>query len=333
MDKINITSIASRGLKFVLGTLLLISAAATVNAQSVLSVEDIWKQPQLSTPILSPNGKYMAVTMPYKDRMNLTVIDVDTRKAFTLTTYDSFDVQAIRWIGDDRLLYSLGQNNSPTGAGQFDGGGLFVIGRDGKGYRILSDTVRASRAKNLYIHRQFEFFRRIPGNDDEIIASGNMTASNSEDLYRLNLKTGKYTILTQGRPSDLTSGWLMDSKLVPRVVVAGIKDKLTRVVFYRKTRNRIGTKLLATRATKAPHLCRLPLTQMTRLCRLRTTADATRWRYFDSTRIPGKWASCLHSIRNMTLARTRWAAVPAVSSSTRKPTKSWATLCPRPNPK
>ena len=234
LDKINITSIASRGLKFVLGTLLLISAAVTVNAQSVLSVEDIWKQPQLSTPILSPNGKYMAVTMPYKDRMNLTVIDVDTRKAFTLTTYDSFDVQAIRWIGDDRLLYSLGQNNSPTGAGQFDGGGLFVIGRDGKGYRILSDTVRASRAKNLYIHRQFEFFRRIPGNDDEIIASGNMTASNSEDLYRLNLKTGKYTILTQGRPSDLTSGWLVDSKLVPRVVVAGIKDKLTRVVFYRK---------------------------------------------------------------------------------------------------
>ena len=108
-----------------------------------------------------------------------------------------------------------------------------MIGRDGMGARTLSDTVRASRNKGNYIYRSLSFFRGIPGNDDEIVASGNLTSANSEDLYRLNLKTGKYTILTQGRPSDLTSDWLMDSKLVPRVVVAGVKDKLTKIVFYR----------------------------------------------------------------------------------------------------
>ncbi len=234
MGNWKISALARKALTGLLGAAFLAATALTANAQATLSVEDIWKGPQLSTPILSPNGKYMAVTMPYKDRMNLTIIDIETRKAFILTTYDSFDVQGIRWVGNDRLLYSLGQNNSPTGAGQFDGGGLFVIGRDGKGYRILSDTVRASRAKGLYIHRGFEFFRRIPGNEDEIIASGNMTSANSEDLYRLNITNGKYTILTQGRPSDLTSDWLLDSKLVPRVVVAGVKDKLTRIVYYRK---------------------------------------------------------------------------------------------------
>lgn len=217
-----------------LGAVLLVGTTMTAHAQSTLSIEDIWKQPQLTAPILSPNGKYMAVTMPYKERMNLTVIDVETRKAFTLTTYDSFDVQGVRWIGNDRLLYTLGQSNSPTGAGQFDGGGLFVIGRDGKGYRILSDTVRASRAKNLYVHRGFQFYRRIPGNVDEIIATGNMTSADAQDLYRLNITNGKFTLLTQGRPSDLTSNWLVDSKLVPRVVSAGIKDKLTTVVYYRK---------------------------------------------------------------------------------------------------
>ena len=252
LDKTNITSIASRGLKFIFGALLLMSVAATVNAQSELSVEDIWKQPQLGSPTLSRDGKYMAVTMPYKGRMNLSVIDLTTRKAFVLTTYDSFDVQGIRWIGNDRLMYTLGQNNSPTGAGQFDGGGLFVIGRDGKGYRALSDTVRSSRLKGQFVFRGMDFFRRIPGNDEEIIVSGNMTSANSVDLYRLNIQTGKYTILTQGRPSDMTSSWLMDSKLVPRVVVAGIKDKLTRVVYYRKDEKSDWVELTRYEANKGP---------------------------------------------------------------------------------
>ncbi|MBL0124230.1 MAG: hypothetical protein IPP88_16405 [Betaproteobacteria bacterium] len=245
-------SVATKNLARFLCAIFMASAAFAVSAQATLSIEDIWKQPQLGSPTLSRDGKYMAVTMPYKGRMNLSVIDLATRKAFVLTTYDSFDVQGIRWISNDRLMYSLGQNNSPTGAGQFDGGGLFVIGRDGKDYRALSDTVRATRAKGQYVYRSLSFFRRIPGNDEEIIASGNMTSANSTDLYRLNIKTGKYTILTQGRPSDLTSEWLMDSKLVPRVVIAGIKDKLTAVVYYRKDENSPWYELSRSEANKGP---------------------------------------------------------------------------------
>lgn len=254
LDKFKMLSVAAKGWMRFVSVILFASATSAANAQATLSVEDIWKQPQLGSPSLSRNGKYLAVTMPYRDRMNLAVIDLETRKAFILTTYDSFDVQGIRWIGSDRLMYTLGQNNSPTGAGQFDGGGLFVIGRDGKGYRALSDTVRASRLKGLYVFRGMDFFRRIPGNDEEIIVSGNMTSANSQDLYRLNIETGKYAILTQGRPSDLTSGWLMDSKLVPRVVVAGIKDKLTRVVYYRKDEKSDWVELTRYEANKGPTL-------------------------------------------------------------------------------
>ena len=234
MEKMKTMSCVQKGWLSFLCTIMLASVTTAANAEPSLSVEDIWKQPQLSGPTLSRNGKYMAVTMPYKGRMNLSVIDMETRKAFVLTTYDSFDVQGVRWVGNDRLLYTLGQNNSPTGPGQFDGGGLFVIGRDGMGARTLSDTVRAARAKGQYVFRGLGFFRSIPDNEEEIIAIGNMTSANSRDLYRLNIKTGKFTILTQGRPSDLTSGWIMDSKLVPRVVEAGIKDTLTNVVYYRK---------------------------------------------------------------------------------------------------
>jgi dipeptidyl aminopeptidase/acylaminoacyl peptidase len=227
-------SIARNGwVRFFTGCLVAF-AASVASAQDTLSIEDIWKAPQLSTPVLSRDRKYMAVTMPFKGRMNLAVVDLETRKASILTSYDLFDVQGVRWLGNERLLYTLGQNNSPTGAGEFDGGGLFVIGRDGKGFRTLAETVREARAQKKYVYRRLEFFRRIPGNDEEIIASGNMTVADSTDLYRLNTRTGRYTLMTQGRPSELTSTWLVDDKLVPRVVVAGVKDKLTTVVYYRK---------------------------------------------------------------------------------------------------
>ena len=252
LDKFKMLSFTAKGWMRFVSVILFVSATSAAYAQAMLSVEDIWKQPQLGSPSLSRNGKYMAVTMPYKDRMNLAIIDLETRKAFILTTYDSFDVQGIRWVGNDRLLYTLGQNNSPTGPGQFDGGGLFVIGRDGLGYRALSDTVRIMQAKGQRVFRSLNYYRSIPGNTDEIIASGNMLTADSNDLYRLNINTGKYTLLTQGRPSDLTSRWIMDSKLVPRIVVAGIKDTLTNVIYYRKDEKSDWSELTRYDANKGP---------------------------------------------------------------------------------
>ncbi len=198
------------------------------------SVEEIWKSPLLSGVTLSKSGRYLAATAPARGRMNIVVIDMESRKGTIITGYENYDVVGINWVGDSKIVYSLGQANSPTGAGQFDGGGLFVVGREGGANKQLSATLREQRARNNNVYRYYDFFRTIPNNEDEIIVSGNTTSEDSEDLYRMNLNTGRAAIITQGRPSNLTSDWMMDSKLVPRVVVAGVKDELTRVVFYRK---------------------------------------------------------------------------------------------------
>ncbi|MBL8311008.1 MAG: S9 family peptidase [Burkholderiales bacterium] len=212
---------------------LLTPDASAQSTSSTLSVEDIWKNPTLNNPQLSRSGKYLAATAPHKGRMNLLVMDIDSRKGTVLTAIEDYDVVDVNWVGDERLVFSLGQANSPTGAGQFDGGGLYVINRDGSGGRRLAPTVRETRARNQNVYRSLDFHRTIPGNTDEIIAEGNQTSSDSIDLYRLNLNTGRTTLLTSGRPADLTVEWLLDSKLTPRVVVAGVKDELTRVVYYR----------------------------------------------------------------------------------------------------
>ena len=221
-------------LKFVLACVLALNLAAGAFAAEPLTVEEIWKSPSLSGPILSRSGKYLAATAPHKGRMNLLVIDLATRKGTLLTSFEDFDVISPAWVGDERLVFSLGQANSPTGPGQFDGGGLFVVGRDGSNSRRLAATVRETRSSGSKVYRGLELQSTIPGNTDEVIAAGFLTSADSVDLYRLNLNNGRTRLLTSGRPSDLTDDWLLDSKLVPRVVTAGVKDELTQVVYYRK---------------------------------------------------------------------------------------------------
>ncbi len=203
-------------------------------ASASLSVEDIWRNPSLSNLTMSTSGRYLAATAPHKGRMNLFVLDMETRKGSLLTSFEDFDVLNIVWVEDERLLFSLGQANSPTGAGQFDGGGLFVIARDGSSSRRLAPTVREVRNSGQFVYRGLSVHRTIPGNTNEVIAEGNQTSADSVDLYKLNLNNGRTELLTSGRPASMTFEWMMDSKFVPRVVVSGVKDELTRVVHYRK---------------------------------------------------------------------------------------------------
>lgn len=219
------------------------AAPSATPAPTELTVEDIWRQPNLSNITLSRDGKTMAATVPFKGRMNLAAINLETRQANLLTSFTDFDVVGVSWVGNNRLVYSLGQFNSPTGPGNFDGGGLFVIDKDGKNFRRLSPTIREMRAKNSYVFRGLSFYRSIPGTDEEIIVSGNMTSADSTDLYRLSLKTGRYELLTRGRPSDLTGRWIMDNKLVPRVVTAGIRDSFIQVVYYRQDESSPWTEI------------------------------------------------------------------------------------------
>lgn len=195
---------------------------------------DYFKPPQISSPSLSPNGKHLAVATPVRGRLNLAIVDLDTRKGTALTNFDSFDVLGVRWVGNDRLVFSLGQSNSPTGAGQFDGGGLFVVSRDGKESKKLSPTVRETRASGRAVYRGLEYLRSIPGNDNEILAVGNLRTEDADDVYRLDLRTGRSTLVTDDRP-PLTSGWILDNKLQPRVVSSRIKDTLNWVIHYRKS--------------------------------------------------------------------------------------------------
>jgi dipeptidyl aminopeptidase/acylaminoacyl peptidase len=212
------------------------TAPATPAETKPVPLEEYLRLPAYASPRLSRNGKHFAVTIPVNGKMNLAVIDMETRKGVALTNFSEFDVLGIRWVGNDRLLYTLGQRDSPTGPGAFRGGGLFMVSRDGKEGRKLSPTVQDLYAQRQFVYRPMRFLRSIPGSDDEIIVAANLRDAESYDVYRLNIVSGRTTLLTGNRPTR-SLAWLLDRNRVPRVVTAELKDTTTRIVYHRKTEN------------------------------------------------------------------------------------------------
>ena len=222
-----------------------------VVAPPPLSVKYFVRYPDIASPVLSNNGKYFAATAPINGRMNLVVIDLETRRGNALTNFSNFDVISVNWVGDDRILYTLGQFNTPTGPGQADGGGLFMISRDGKEGRALSPTTRDCRNRGERVCRRYELIRTLPNNDEEVIAAGNMRAADSSDVYRLNVRTGRATLLTETRPSNVES-WVLDRNLVPRVARAWIKDTQLFAIHYRKSESAPWEEIARYDATVGP---------------------------------------------------------------------------------
>ena len=204
----------------------------SVAASGVASIEDYWRLPAFTSPKLSANGRYFAVSAGLKGRLNLVVIDLETRKATALTDFTDFDVLDVHWVGNERLVFTLGQFNSPTGAGQFDGGGFFAVKRDGTESRKLSPTVRELRRSLNFYDRGFSYAGRVPGSDEEVFAVARERANDSEDLYRLNVRTGRKEMLTFNRPGRV-SEYILDKKHIARVAISSIKDSNISVVHFR----------------------------------------------------------------------------------------------------
>lgn len=224
---------ALRGLLLAVGATVAGLGAASPALAQPIPIADLFRPPAYANPTLSQNGRYFAVSVPIGGKMNLAIVDLEERKVSVLTNERTFDVLGVRWVGNERLVFTLGQFNSPTGAGRFDGGGLFMISRDGKETRRLSPTVRELRNSGQLVFRGYDLLRTLPGNDEEVLVTGNQRDADGLDVYRMNVRTGRTVLLTERRPERVFE-YVLDNNNVPRVARAVVKDKYAFIIYYRK---------------------------------------------------------------------------------------------------
>jgi len=230
-----------------------VRAQTPASADAPAPLADFFKRSTYLEMVTSPGGRYLATTTSMFGRLNLVVIDLEDRKSSVLTRYDNIDVGRLQWVGDDYVLFSAIQLNAPSGQDTPRAGGLFSAARDGTGIVQLAKTARQLQASGTGGFLAMSFVRGVPGNKDEMIAGAVVLNDDSVDLYRVNLSNGRNRIITQGRPSDRITRWILDSKLVPRVAIAGTAGSTTgTVVHYRASADAPWTELTRFDATMPP---------------------------------------------------------------------------------
>ncbi len=170
---------------------------------SKIPVKDFFKNPEFSGLQLSPNGKYLAVLSPIKDRRNIVIMEVDGLKnPRALTSLTKQDIAGFFWANNDKLVFTLDSDGNEAFS-------LFVVNRDGKP-KIKTLVAAMSGRSASVVHV-------LPDDPDHILVQYNGRRIRAADLYKLPLdsrwnskrkKNSKMKIVAKN-PGDV-QGWIVD---------------------------------------------------------------------------------------------------------------------------
>ena len=156
-----------------------------------IPVEQLFCNPVQTAFKISPDGRYLAYLAPYRRRLNVFVRPVAGGAARRITSRASRDVLNFHWKTSDLLLYEFDRDGNERSH-------IVVTDRAGRYTRDLSPD-KGSKAGVVDI---------LESRPREILISNGTPASHMPDLYRVNVRTGKTTLLEKN-PGNAV-GWLAD---------------------------------------------------------------------------------------------------------------------------
>jgi len=194
--------------------------------------EAFFMRPELSSPRLSPSGRWLAALVRGAPERNMLVA-IDLENPATpqvLARFADVDIGRVQWVGDERLVFDTVDLQRGSG-GNLNAPGLFSVARDGGALRqlvklrgnpiVAAPQVGPDRRLD-YNHVLLHVPRAPPGAAAEVIVGELRFDSRGliEEVTprRLDVTSGR----TRSVPGDVPSGarrWLFDAVGEPRVAV------------------------------------------------------------------------------------------------------------------
>lgn len=207
-----------------------LSAADVGSGVSQIEISNFFKNPLLSSLRLSPDGRHIAALREYRDRINITVVNVATRKPMVITSFTDGDVASLAWVNNDRLAFTMVDRE--RGGGDQVGAGMFVIDRDAQNFKPMVERSILTEGQKLLpvgtvLHSRFTLEGKPT--DDVIVEVPSLQGRGkfSSNLYKLDTNNGRSILMTLGAPPDIQS-WVVDRQNVARAATSTIEDK-TRI--------------------------------------------------------------------------------------------------------
>lgn len=183
---------------------------------AVPTIEDFTAPTSTMLVALSPGGRHVASVRLQGDDAFLTVRDIRSPDATPVASrLGKVLVYGLRWVSDDRLVYSAGSTELGVSyrRGQLHFTGvpqLFSTTRDLKDHVALFRDDRKITRENIIGTAQIS---RIPGDADHFLVP--VRISGDLDLIRVNARDGTWTLVAEGL--DLTAAWFVDRTGQPAI--------------------------------------------------------------------------------------------------------------------
>jgi dipeptidyl aminopeptidase/acylaminoacyl peptidase len=193
--------------------LLILASCGQKKQASKIPVDYFFKNPQTTAFSISPDGEYIAYLKPYKNRLNIFVQAVASKKVTQLTNDASQDITYYFWADNNEILYL-------KNAGGDADLQLFAVKKDGTNTRNLIEY-RNSKIR-LITSKAYQ---------NNILVALNKRDSTVFDAYRMNIKTGELKLLVLN-PGNITD-YYADS--ASRLRLALTSDGVDETLIYRNS--------------------------------------------------------------------------------------------------
>ena len=208
-----------------------VAPAIQANTPASIPVQDFFRLPDVLRPTLSPDGNHLAFLARSGNRLGLAVIDIEKRTSRMVATLPDADIVEHYWVSSTRLAFVTGNVFDAAGTVYpWRSGGLFAVDRDGSDTRRLA--LPMGDGSSLIVRpRHTRVMATLADGGDDIIVAANERDFDSSDVYRLNTRSARKTLLSYDNPGDVQL-WALDRDGLPR---AAYSSKGTQArVFYRR---------------------------------------------------------------------------------------------------
>ena len=220
----------------------LLAGLATVAglANAAPPAQQFFEAPHYKDAKLSPSGRYLALRVGSNEaRDSVVVFDNETLKVVGGGRLADYDIGNIRWVNDNRLLYTVADHKVAYGDKRF-APGLYAMSRDGKEIRQLAEHRDSGAGTGTHIKTRVEpwntFLMDEEGaqDSDTVYVQRPMWTElagyqiERTELVKLNTVTGQSQVLSH---PGVAEGWMLDQKGEPSIMVSAKDGKET--IHYR----------------------------------------------------------------------------------------------------
>jgi dipeptidyl aminopeptidase/acylaminoacyl peptidase len=208
------------------------------------TVEDFFRNPEVTDAKLSPDGSYLAVTATGPGgRVALMVADLSKPLQLRgLAAFDRADIRNFSWVNNQRLVYDAHDLQSSRETGN---GGLFAIDRDGSHFERLiaaqwdfQQEHTGSYIKSKILPATYVLHGTLPGDTDDVVVAEyaflNTDPYNPDHvrLVRLNTRTHQQRDLVEHQP-PWARWWVLDGDGDARIAIS-LHKNIQRVHYREK---------------------------------------------------------------------------------------------------